>query len=236
MNGIGMSGMDDASLEAKVQRILGKDKPELGQKLGKLGDREQRVALQDELMEAKKMARVSPAGALGLTPLLDARRIEYSIIDAMFDARCCYDRVYVYQIPPKAVVRRQAESRSKGSVIALSVGMRENETDKAHRGIIVSAGLSAMDHLTAHGMGLGHIVNFALFSPLRHFPDDELPDESLVVLHAGQCVSSEDTEELVRAGKVKLARVVIDGNVRHRYVLEDGESYLPETPFMPAEY
>ncbi len=232
MNGIGMTGMDDASLEAKVQRILGK----AGPKLENLSSQAQKVAVQDELMEEKKRARVSPVGALGLTPLLDARRIEYSIIDAMFDARCCYDRVYVYQIPPKAVVKRQAESRSKGSVIALSVGMRENETDKAHRGIIVSAGLSAMDHLTAHGMGLGHIVNFALFSPLRHFPDDELPDESLVVLHAGQCVSSEDTEELIRAGKVKLQRIEIDGNVRHVYALEDGSRYLPETPFMPAEY
>jgi hypothetical protein len=201
-----------------------------------LSSQAQRVAVQDELMEEKKRARVSPAGALGLTPLLDARRLEFSIIDAMFDAQCCYDRVYVYQIPPKGVVRRQAEAKEKGSVISLSVGWRENETDKAHRGVVVSAGLSALDHLTAHGIGLGHIVNFALFSPLRHFPDDELPDESLVVLHAGQCTSSEDTTQMLREGELKIVRKVVDGNVRHVYQLEDGTTWLPEIPWMPPEY
>lgn len=232
MNGIGMSGLDDVSLEAKVQRILGKAKPELGA----LSSQAQKVAVQDELMEEKKRARVSPAGALGLPELLDARRLEYSIIDAAFDAQCMYDRIYVYQIPPKGVVARQNEARANASVISLSVGWRENETDKAHRGVVVSAGLSALDYLTAHGVALGHIVNFALFSPLRHFPDDELPEESLVVLHAGQGVSSEDTRELLRQGKLKIVRKEIDGNLRHRYVWEDGSSYLPEIPFMPAEY
>lgn len=230
MNGIGMNGMDDSSLEAKVQRVL---KGKGSAKLDGLNDLEQRVAVQDELMEEKKRARVSPAGALpGMTKLLEERRLEYHIIDAMFDAQCCYDRVYVYQIPPKGVAARQ---KSEG-LIKLSVGWKETEQDKAHRGVIVNAGLGALDHLTAHGMGIGHIVNFALFSPLRHFPDDELKDESLVVLHAGQCVSSEDTRQMLREGKIKLERRNIEGNCRHVYVLEDGTTWLPEIPWMPPEY
>lgn len=229
------NGMDDASLEAKVQRILGKSGP----KLDGLSSQAQRVAVQDELMEEKKRARVNPDGAkLGIVPgsLLDQRRLEYLIIDAMFDAACLYDRVYVYQIPPKGVVRRQAEAKANGSVLAMSVGWKESEQDKAHRGVIVGAGLSALDHLTAHGVGLGHIVNFALFSPLRHFPDDELPDESLVVLHAGQGVSSEDTKRMLDEGKLKVVRKNIEGNCRHVYQLEDGTTWLPEIPWMPPEY
>lgn len=227
---IGMNGMDDLSMEAKVSRFLGKDKAE------SLGSQAARVAVQTELMEEKRRARVSPAGALGLNPLLDARRLEYLIIDAMFDAACCYDRVYVYQLPPKGVVQRRKEAQAGSVKISLSVGWQENEQDKAHRGVVVAAGLNALDHLTAHGMGLGHIVNFALFSPLRHFPDDELPDESLVVLHAGQCVSSEDTMLMLREGKLKVERLNIDGNCRHVYRLEDGSQWLPELPFMSPEY
>ncbi len=41
MNGIGMSGLDDASLEAKVQRILGK----AGPKLENLSSQAQKVAV-----------------------------------------------------------------------------------------------------------------------------------------------------------------------------------------------
>lgn len=198
-----------------------------------ISDQARRVLEQNTLVD--KSARVSPAGALGLSPLLDQRRIEYQIIDSMFDAACAFDRIYVYQIPPQHVIDREKETANSPLAVTLSAGYRNTAQDRAHRGIVVAAGLSALDHLTAHGMGLGHIVNFAFFSILRHYPDKE-ESESLVPLHAGQVISSEDTQRLLREKKIHIVRRSTPDGVRHVYRLEDGSEYLPEIPWAPKEY
>jgi hypothetical protein len=153
----------------------------------------------------------------------------------MFDAACAFDRIYVYQIPPQDVIDRAKKAADSPLTVAMSAGWNHMEQDRAHRGIIVAAGLSALDHLTAHGMGLGHIVNFAFFSILRHYPDED-KNESLVPLHAGQVISSEDTQRLLREKKIKVVRRETPDGVRHVYRLENGDEYLPEIPWAPKEY
>lgn len=199
----------------------------------RISDQAQRVLAQADGVD--KSAKISPLGALGLPPLLDQRRHEYQIIDTMFNAACAYDRIYVYQIPPQHIIDRDKEAADSPLAIKMSAGWRNMEQDRAHRGVIVSAGLSALDHLTAHGMGLGHIVNFAFFSILRHYPDKD-QDESLVPLHAGQIISSEDTQRLLREKKIHIVRRSTENGVRHVYRLENGDEYLPEIPWAPGEY
>jgi hypothetical protein len=200
-----------------------------------LSDQASRVVSQDELDEKRRLERMSGPGKLGLPPLLDDRRLEYFIVDAMFDSACVYDRVHIYQIPPKHIVERQREARRNRSKIAMSVGWQAYEQDRAHRGIIIGSGPSGLDYMAAHGMALGHIVNFALFSPLRHYPSD-LEEESIVLIHAGQITSSEDTQRMLRSGQIKILREETPDGFRHIYQHEDGSRWKPELPWMPPEY
>lgn len=198
-------------------------------------DRQRRVVSQEELEEQRKLALMSPYGTLGLPKLLDERRIEYLIVDAMFESACVYDRVHIYQIPPKHIVERQRKARRDKTTIAFSMGMNEYEQDRAHRGIIIGSGPSGLDYMAAHGMALGHIVNFALFSPLRHYPS-ELENESIVLIHAGQITSSEDTQAWLRDGTLKILREETPDGWRHVYQHADGSKWKPELPWMPPEY
>jgi len=198
-------------------------------------DQARRVLEQHENSEEKRRAKLAPPGSLGLPQLLDERRLEYLIPDGMFQQQPCYDRIYVYQIPPEHVIRKDREASKSAFAIRMSGGWRDMEQDRAHRGIIVSAGLSAWDHLVSHGMGLGHIVNFAFFSVLRHFPDDD-QNESIVPLHAGQLISSEDTQRMLRTGELSIRQIETPDGIRHVYRTKDGKEFKATIPFQFPEY
>jgi len=177
----------------------------------------------------RKMASLSPAGALGLPDLLDKRRLEFGIVDEAFSRQCAFDRCYVYQINQPWV-----DEGKIGSIVLTQV-TTENEQDKAHRGVLVNAGLTALEQLASHGIGLGHIVHFAFFSPLRHH-FEKTESESVVVLHAGSIISSEDTRAMLRSGELKLKTRKIDGVWRYFYADANGEEWHPEAAFQPPEY
>lgn len=183
---------------------------------------------------------ISAPGKLGLPkailpPMLEARRWPYFIPDQAFDIMPASDTVHVWQIG------RPRATYSEGGVIVMSEQARDQHRNESPRGILVSAGLLALDQLRSHGMDLGHIVYLLRLSPYR-LPMDMIAhreSHGLLVLHAGDIKGSEDTMAMLRSGELRIERVkeTIDGveTERHVYIRKTGEELKPIRPWAPEE-
>jgi hypothetical protein len=194
-------------------------------------------ALQDETairkeamkkFEAAVRAKMSPPEVLKLPSLLEQRRQEYGIIDKAFERQCVWDRILVYQID-----MHQEETYVEGGLIIKSEIAKKSTRYHAARGLIVSAGLKAMDSLRSYGMELGHIVNFINSAPWRLEVDHvaAIPFE-LLVMNVGDIICSEDLAANLLEGSV--GAVLREG--RHHYV-RTGESLgEPVEPWISEDH
>lgn len=201
-----------------------------------IADREfaERAAEQERAAQRRKEAlakAVSPPGAFGLPELLEARRLECSLPDAMFSSHCVYDRILVAQI-----AEENRDTFTRGGMLIKPEKTKAREMEQAPRGIIVTAGLLALDHLRSNGMDLGHIVRFVRNSVYRIVVDNvEGTDVELMVLRSGDIVSSEDLELLRRECEFRLH---VDETGQHCWLDTGTGEYLkkPKKPFIPADY
>jgi len=99
-------------------------------------------------------AHMSPEGALGLPPLLEAQRLKYGITDAFFRVQATFDRIFVF--PLSLEDGEKAEKTSGGIIKPGATKLRDLQ--EGNRGVLISAGLTAMDRLMSHGIELGHVV------------------------------------------------------------------------------
>lgn len=183
-----------------------------------------------ELAEELKK-HVSPPGSLGLPSLLDARRIEFSLPDCVFQCRPVYDRIYV----------AQCEERSDGKYQRDGLIFKP-ETAKARdlytvpRGILVSAGLMAMDALRSNGIELGHFVRFAKLGLFRYVVDKIAgQDVEILILTAGDITGSEDLEKNIRSGRMEIM-FDRDQAKHHFFDNQHGEHLSnPSKPFYGAD-
>lgn len=170
--------------------------------------------------------RMSSRGALGLPRLLDERRLEYGITDKAFAvAQASFDRVYVWQIAMQKGDKFEADS-----LIHMPESVQQREKAKAPCGIIISAGLTALDHLNSHGIDVGHKVLFCHAAPYHIRYDTVLGlEQHLIVLLAGDIIGSEDLATNLKNRSVRyLAKRNEQGAVEHRFIDERGESWLPD--------
>lgn len=172
----------------------------------------------------KKMA---PAGALGLPPLLDHRRLQYGIIDSAFHygGQAAWDKVLVHQIP-------QWEGDTYGDTrIIMPESAKRAEAQTAPRAIIVSAGLIALDQLRSNGMDLGHIVTFANQGHWRLRVGNVGGSlEYLIILQTGDIVSSEDTRRLIDMGLMKIDVLHPEGAAPCHVYMGSGPLMVPVRP------
>ena len=169
-------------------------------------------------------AKMSPPGALGLPKILEAARLENGIPDSAFAIEAVFNRVLVLQ------VAMQEGETYKDSKIVLAETTRDRELRKAPIGIIVSAGLKALDILRSHGMDLGHKVVFTHSAPFFvRFDNIGGVDQHLVVLQAGQITASYNLAADLRARRVfKKQDTDSDGLIRHVLVDEDRNATIPQ--------
>lgn len=170
---------------------------------------------------------MSTAGELNLPPLLDVRRLEYGIPDEMFGAAATYNYVLVYQIS-------QTVGDTYGDTsIVMPDRTKAREVTEAPRGIIVTAGLGALDSLRSNGINLGHIVMFSRNIPYRaRMAVISARDHNLLVLQAGDIFASED---LARARILSKTNVQIstdaDTQFDYHYNADlDGKLWKPHAP------
>ena len=169
-----------------------------------------------------------------MSRLLNERRLErhgnaskYMLIDEYFEDQPVYDRVYVSQVS-----RHANETVGDGKIIMPDV-VQMREEQQACLGIIVGAGLKALDELASHGMAPGHLVRFVRNLVFR-IPVATIggKDFWLLVLEAGDIVGSCDLALNIKERRVRTKTVELaDGSRQHIHIDEDGKPWVPQEPF-----
>lgn len=181
--------------------------------------------------------RMSPKGKLKLPPLLERRRWELGIPDGAFARQAVFDRVYIHQFDSNF-----GEAYVKGGLIIRPPTAQKRQKEECPTGVLLSAGLSAMDSLYSEGIGLGHVVNFTKLAVYRLPVDDVAGMEvNVIVLPVGAICGSHDLEDLRRRGLIKRKVVTYKhretGQVlsEHIFVDQKGKRWTPQLPFPTEE-
>ena len=118
--------------------------------------------------------------------------------------QACFDRILVYQIPDEASSRT---TFSKDGSIIMPDSTREVKKVRSPRGIIVSAGLRALDIMADHGMELGEMVWFSPHVPTRFEVENSEGKQVLFFfMTIGDVIVSEDIPQKLVDGKIGLGR------------------------------
>lgn len=148
--------------------------------------------------------RMAPPGALNLPALLDARRLEFGITDGAFRQVAIFERVFVFQIPSAA---NSGETFGDTTILKPETS-KKKAMQEAPRGVLVSAGLRALDILRSNGVDLGHVITFIKLARY-HIPYETIAgrDYHLIQLNVGDLVGSEDIALAQITGGVKVVTV-----------------------------
>jgi hypothetical protein len=167
--------------------------------------------------------RMSPPGALGLPKLLDQRRTEFGITDGAFERQAVFDRIYIWQIPMQSGDKFESDS-----LIHMPESVKQREKNKAPAGIIVSAGLNALDQLRSHGVDLGHKILFCHTAPYHIRYDSVLGvEQHLIILQACDIIGSEDLATNLKNREVRYLARRTETSVEHTFIDESGKPWLP---------
>jgi hypothetical protein len=148
--------------------------------------------------EIKKL--MSPPGALGLPPLLEAARLKWGIPDAGFASQAVFDRIHIFPID----LEGQKETYGNGPLYRADI-TKQRDLQNGHRGVLISMGLTAADHCVSHGIELGHIVR-----TIRNAPHVQECARILgrpmhmLIMRDGDLTGSETLQEDLRAGRVSI--------------------------------
>lgn len=160
--------------------------------------------------------------------LLDQRIEKYEI--PQWPGEACFSRILVYRIPDKAAARK---TFVEGGSIVMPDDVHSNNEFRSPRGIIVSAGLQAMDILRGNGMQLGEMIWMASHTPWRFEVDtkkDGKPVE-FYFMQAGDVTLSEDLLRSRQAGNIRVE--LRDG--RHQLVIADDRVPRFDPPSYPDD-
>lgn len=178
-------------------------------------------ALVAENIAAELEKSLAPLGTYRIPGLLDRRRLEYGIPNGCFEHFPLFDKVYIWQL-----TMTERQTYSEGGTILKPEARKAHDRATAARGIIVSAGLAALDSLRSTGVDIGHIVRFKKFSPFIQVVGDICGVElTVMTMRDGDCVSSEDLARDFHEGRVRVVNVATEkGGYDHRFerTLEDG--------------
>lgn len=174
-----------------------------------------------------------PAGALRLSAHLDQRRLDWYIPYTAFRTQPVYDRIYVHQISAK----KKRDKYTDDGLIWVPPDQQKGREQEASRGIIVGAGLGALDRMASHGIEVGDIIQFTRLSPFRQWYDHiEGQDMFLLALHGGDPISCEDLRVKLWDGRLKVVQVEDESGVTHYYQDANGRKIRPLPAFDTGEY
>lgn len=151
-------------------------------------------------------ASLSPPGTYNIPMVLDERRFEYGIPNGCFEHYPTFDKVYVWQI-----TLTERHTYSEGGAILKPDAVVASDRNTAPRGIIVSAGLQALDALRSTGIDIGHIIRFKKFSPFIQ-PVGEIKGHPLtvMVIRDGDIISSEDLARAYHSKQISIVNASPD--------------------------
>lgn len=231
-NGGGFLGLDPMAL-ANQQAMSQMQQTQLGQSSVVLDEAARRRERAEDFRQ-KCLPHISPLHQppIRMPHLLNERRERYLIVDQMFQFPASYDRILVHQ------VSMHHDTDTAGGLIVLTEKAKEAQRDGACLGIIVSAGLLALDEMASNGHHVGDLVAFVQWSvyrlPTTHIAGHEFP---LLVLKSGDIVANCDLQRRINEQSVRIVpREVKDPStgditIQHVYVDEHGKMWRPQEPF-----
>ncbi len=167
----------------------------------------------NELEEAKRRTalikeRMSPPGALGLPPLLEEHRLKYGIPDGAFASQALFDRIHVFPID---FAEGEAIEKTTGGIYKPNV-TKLKDKQQGNRGVLISAGLTAMDRLMSHGVELGDVVVTNKNVPFARVCED-ISNFILyyLVMREADLASDETLAQRIRTGKQRIMDLGIEG-------------------------
>src|SRR5688572_8413718 len=161
-------------MERRIQQILGKSEEDL--ELDRLAEQQRKMYIVAESIERQLKESLKPAGYFNLPELLDQRRLEYLIPNGAFQSQPGFDKVYIWQLSTV-----EGNTYAKGGKIVMPDQIIAAKRNTAPRGVLVSAGLKAMDALYSSGFEIGHIVRFKKMAPFIQ-PVDMIEGHELTVM------------------------------------------------------
>lgn len=182
--------------------------------------------------EAAIKAEMAPPGSLGLCPLLEKKRLEYLIPDGAFKCHSSFERVSIYQLE----VTSGDTKFIKGGMIHMPDTVQGRKHMEEPIGVLVSAGLKALDTLRSNGIDIGHNVKFIRSAPYRTICDIIGSIECyLIEVNAGDICGSYDLQEAINTGEcqVRVVESEVDGQISrtHVFVDKDGKTWDPVVPW-----
>jgi len=183
----------------------------------------------ESVAEEFKERMAPPGGIPNISPLLDARRRMYAIPDGAFDLQAAFNVCLVHQVP-----RFMKDTYGDTGILMPDTARRRVE-EETPRGILVSAGLAALDTLRSNGIEPGHMVSFIRQAPWR-MPVANIggADFYLIILRDGDITGSEDLRVALAKGECRIEYQ--RDTAQHVYVDEKGERWTPKHPFISEDY
>lgn len=152
----------------------------------------------------KLAASLKPLGYYNIPELLDQRRLEYGIPNGAFESAPLFDKCYIWQIP----LPGQGGENYEGTSLIKPEQVQSWERNTAPRGILVGAGLQAMDALYSTGCEIGHIVRIKKLSPFI-MPVDQIDGKplSVMIIRDGDIESSEDLAKALNERRASVKNI-----------------------------
>lgn len=155
--------------------------------------------------------RMSAPGALKLPALLEAQRLKHGIPDGFFKSQASFDRIFVFPLDPFD----GDEKIAPGSMLYRANLTKLKDMQEGHRGVLISAGLTAADRLMSHGVELGHIVTTNKNVPFARRCEVLKDGHQMfyLVMRDGDLAGSETLAEEIQRGEKK----IVDGGESDAY-------------------
>jgi len=181
-------------------------------------DSEKEAAIKRTKLIREKM---SPPGALHLPAKLEAARQKHGIPDGFFRVAAGFDRIFVFPIDPF-----DADEKMPNSRIYRPELTQKKDLQEGYRGVLISAGLTAMDRLMSHGYELGDIVMTNKNVPFaRRMELLEGEPMFVLVMRDGDLAGNETLQQDILAGRRRVVDVGGGEGYSHQFAEPS-----PETP------
>jgi hypothetical protein len=168
----------------------------------------------DKAIQRTKLIRekMSPPEVLKLPPKLEAARQKHGIPDGFFRACAGFDRIFVFPLDPF-----DQDDRIPGTSLYRPQLTKQKDLQEGYRGVLISAGLTAMDRLMSHGYELGDIVMTNKNVPFaRRVEQLEGFEMFVLVMRDGDLAGNETLQEDIRAGRRRVMDAGDDGSYSHQ--------------------